>query len=196
MMQNNIKIAITGGIGSGKSTVASIIAEQGYQVISCDDVYRRLLESEAVVELLAKEFGNIINFGKLDRKKLADIVFCDEKKLQRLNEITHPLIMEQTFKLMREESIAFCEVPLLFESGYEKYFDGVIVVLRDKDERVNSVVKRDNIPENAVLSRICNQFDYEKADFNGCYVIQNTSDTADLRKKTIKILDELLENLK
>ncbi len=196
MMQNNIKIAITGGIGSGKSTVASIIAEQGYQVISCDDVYRRLLESEAVVELLAKEFGDIINFGKLDRKKLADIVFCDEKKLQRLNEITHPLIMEEVFKLMREKSIAFCEVPLLFESGYEKYFDGVIVVLRDKNERVNSVVKRDNIPKNAVLSRICNQFDYEEADFNGYYVIQNTSDTADLRKKTIKILDELLENLK
>ena len=160
MMQNNLKIAITGGIGSGKSTVASVISEQGYPVISCDAVYRKLLENESVVKLLAKEFGDITNCGKLDRKKLADIVFCDEKRLQKLNEITHPLIMEEVFKLMSGESVAFCEVPLLFESGYEKYFDAVIVVLRDKDERVNSVVKRDNIPENTVLSRINSQFDY------------------------------------
>lgn len=192
MTQNNLKIAITGGIGSGKSTVVSVISEQGYPVISCDSVYGQLLENVAIIKPLAEEFGDIISCGKLDRKKLADVVFSDEKKLQRLNEITHPLIMEEVFKLMSGERVAFCEVPLLFESGYEKYFDKIIVVLRDRSERIKSVISRDNISGSAVLSRICSQFDYENADLSKYYVIRNTSDKDDLRKKTIQTLNELL----
>ena len=196
MMQSNLKIAITGGIGSGKSTVASIVSEQGYSVISCDKVYGQLLENETFIKQLSSEFGDILNYGKLDRKKLAEIVFCDKKKLQRLNEITHPLIMKSVFKQMSGEKIAFCEVPLLFEKGYEEYFDAVIVVLRDKGERIKSVVERDNISEESVLLRINSQFDYENADFSKCYVIHNTLDIVDLRNKTIKIINELKKKYK
>lgn len=192
MTRNNLKIAITGGIGSGKSTVASVISELGYPVISCDNVYGQLLESEMFIKSLEKEFGEIIHCGKLDRKKLADIVFSDEKKLQRLNDITHPLIMEEVFRLMSGNKVAFCEVPLLFESGYEKYFDKIIVVFRNRSERIKSVVNRDNISESAVLSRIYSQFDYDSGDLSKYYVIRNTTDKSNLRKKTVKILEDIL----
>ena len=128
MTQNNLKIAITGGIGSGKSTIGSIIAEQGYPVISCDEVYNQLLEEDYFIQILANEFGDILSYGNLDRNKLADIVFSDRKKLQKLNDITHPIIMKSVFDLMNKERVAFCEVPLLFESGYEKNLDRKSVV--------------------------------------------------------------------
>lgn len=192
MTQNNLKIAITGGIGSGKSTIGSIIAEQGYPVISCDEVYNQLLEEDYFIQILANEFGDILSYGNLDRNKLADIVFSDRKKLQKLNDITHPIIMKSVFDLMNKERVAFCEVPLLFESGYEKNFDKVIIVLREKNERVKSVTKRDNISKKSVLLRINSQFDYENADLSKYYVIHNTSDISELRNKTIKILNKVL----
>ncbi len=192
MTQNNLKIAITGGIGSGKSTVGSIIAEQGHTVVSCDKIYYQLLKEDCFIEILVKEFGDILSCGNLDRKKLADMVFCDRKKLQRLNDITHPIIMKHVLELMDKERVAFCEVPLLFESGYEKNFDKVIIVLREKNERVKSITERDNISEKSVLLRMNSQFDYANADLSGYYVIHNTSDISELRNKTIKILNKVL----
>ena len=155
-------------------------------------MYAKLLQDEEFVKLLVNEFGDITSQGELDRKKLADMVFCDNKKLQRLNDIAHPIIMENVFNQMRSENAIFCEVPLLFESGYEKFFNNVIVVLRDKKERISAVIKRDNLTESAVLLRICSQFDYEKADFSKYYVIHNTSDIADLRKNTLEILNLIM----
>ncbi|MDE6867915.1 MAG: dephospho-CoA kinase [Clostridia bacterium] len=192
MTQNNLKIAITGGIGSGKSTVSKIIAEQGYSVLSCDEIYKSLLSDGSFLSRLFEEFGNVFDDKNcLDRKKLADIVFCDENKLKRLNDLTHPEIMRKALKQMSGEGAYFCEVPLLFEGGYEKYFDKVIVVLRDKDERVNSVAKRDNIAANEALQRISRQFDYDNAEFDKYYVINNTSEIYDLRKETVKILNQV-----
>ena len=90
MTQNNVKIAITGGIGSGKSTVAEIIAKQGYTVISCDAIYSRLLSDKEFVNVLSAEFGDILTEeGTLDRKRLSTVVFSDKAKLAKLNEITH-----------------------------------------------------------------------------------------------------------
>ena len=96
MTQNNIKIAVTGGIGSGKTTVCDIIKEQGYSVISCDEIYNRLLRDKSFLNSLVSEFGHILNGdGTLSRKKLSEIVFSDKDKLARLNEITHPEIMKE-----------------------------------------------------------------------------------------------------
>ena len=92
MKQNNIKIAVTGGIGSGKSTVANIIKEQGYAVFSCDEIYNELLRDEAFIKKLTQKFGTeILTDERLNKPKLAQIVFNDEKKLEELNGITHNL---------------------------------------------------------------------------------------------------------
>lgn len=192
MKQNNIKIAITGGIGSGKSTVAEIITEKGFTVISCDKVYVDLLNNDEFVSKISEEFDGILTNGLLDKGKLASLVFSDEQKLKRLNEITHPVIMEKVFELMSEHKVCFCEVPLLFEGGYERNFDYVLIVLRDLNERVASVVARDNIGEEEVIKRIKAQFNYDNLDFTQYYVIHNSGCLDNLCKQVQQFLDEYI----
>lgn len=196
MRQNNIKIAITGGICSGKSTVAKFIEEQGYPVISCDKIYADLLSDTNFVDILAAKFGDIKNSdGTLNKKKLADIVFNDASKLKELNEITHPKIMQKAIEQMSGEGIFFCEVPLLFEGGFEKLFDGIVVVLRKKEDRVKELTLRSKIDEKQALLRINSQFDYENNDFIKYYVIHNDANLQILREKVYTILNEITQKL-
>ena len=195
MKQSSLKIAITGGIGSGKSTVAKFIAEQGFNVVSCDAVYTELLEDCKFVQKLSEEFDCCITEeGKLDKSKLSALVFNDKSKLDKLNGLTHPAIMEKALSLMGGNGISFCEVPLLFENGFERFFDGVIVVLRDINLRIQAAAKRDNITENQVKLRIKSQFDYDNSDLQKYYVIHNNGNLADLYGQTIKIIEKLKKN--
>jgi dephospho-CoA kinase len=189
-MKQNKKIAITGGIGSGKSTVANIIKQKGNPVFSCDEVYKDLLSDKNFLNLLKNEFGDeIIEGGALNRKILSQIVFSDKSKLQRLNRITHPVIMNEMFKRAEEfNCTSYFEVPLLFENSFEGLFDGVIVVLRDLDKRIESVVKRDNLPSDEVLKRINEQYNYENNNFAKYYVIHNNSHLTHLKEQIDKIL--------
>lgn len=190
-----MRIAITGGIGSGKSTVTKIITEQGYPTFSCDIIYKQLLKEKSLTDKLVTEFGDsILTNGLVDKKnKLSKLVFNDPSKLKRLNEITHPMIIEEAFKQMFEYKVAFCEVPLLFEGGFESLFDNVIVVLRNKSIRISTVMERDNLTEVEVMKRIDNQFDYDGKDFSNYYVIYNNSNLENLNKETLNILDQLIK---
>lgn len=178
MKQNKIRIAVTGGIGSGKSTVCKIIKDLGYPVYSCDETYKKVLQDAGTVEKLAKQFGREIigEHGMLNRAVLSAMVFSDEEKLKKLNAITHPKIFEKMFADSEEDSgMIFYEVPLLFEGGYQNLFDEIIVVLRDKNERIKSVALRDNLREVEIVKRLNKQFDYDNNDFTQYYVIHNDS---------------------
>ena len=192
MQNNNIKIAITGGICSGKSTVAKIIKEQGYTVISCDEIYSELLCDLNFVDLLDNEFGNIKNpNGTLNRNALSEIVFNDSVKLEKLNSLTHPQIMQIAVELMSGEGMYFCEVPLLFEGGFERLFDGVIVVLREKGERVMELMRRSKIDENQAILRINSQYNYENCNFGKYYVIHNDNNLMKLQENTLAIIEKI-----
>lgn len=192
MTQSNVRIAITGGIGSGKSAVCEIIKKQGYPVYSCDAIYTELLASTEFLNKINSEFGGVVTSdGKLDRQALSAAIFNNEAALKKLNSITHPEIMSAAFKKMEGCRLAFLEVPLLFESGFENLFDGVIVVLRDLEDRINSVISRDNSDRESVLLRINKQFDYVNSDFTKYYVIHNDGNLADLALKTDKILQKI-----
>lgn len=190
MKQSSIKIAVTGGIGSGKTTVCNIIKEKGYPVFSCDEIYAELLNSGNLTNLIVEGFGKVVlTDGKIDRRKLSTCVFGDEKKLQRLNEITHPKIFEEMF--LRAENCdgkVFFEVPLLFEGGYQNLFDEVIVVLRKVEDRILSVKLRDNLSDEEVEKRLNKQFNYDNADFTQYYVIHNCGKIDDLSD----MIDEIL----
>ncbi len=158
-----MRIAITGGIGSGKSFVLDAIKQMGYTTFSCDGIYREICDEKSYVERLEEEFGNISLNGKLDKKALSKIVFSDEEKLKKLNKIAHPLIMQNLSERMEKiQDVCFAEVPLLFEGGYEDFFDKIIVVVREKKERIAAVLERDNTDENSVLKRMEKQFDYDR----------------------------------
>lgn len=192
MMQNNVKIAITGGICSGKSTVAKIIKEQGYLVISCDEIYHELLNDKSFVNSIVKEFGNVENAGgTLNREKLAEIVFNDKDKLQVLNSVTHPQIMNRAMQLMSGCGIFFCEVPLLFEANYEVLFDNVIVVLRNKDERIKELMQRAKINESQAKLRINSQYEYENHSFAEYYVTHNYGNLKELQSAVLSMITQI-----
>lgn len=192
MTQNKKLIAITGGIGSGKSEVAKIIKDLGYAVYSCDEIYAELLNSGVFYKEFTAEFGNIFNSDGLNRKKFSEKVFSNDENLKKLNRITHPKIFEELFKRMaKEEGVCFAEVPLLFESQAENNFNDVIIVLRDINQRVSSVALRDNLTEMQISKRIEKQFDYSSADLNKYNVIINDGNLFELKQKVISLIQNL-----
>ena len=197
MTQSNFKIAITGGIGSGKSEVCSAIKNAGFPVFSCDEIYSRLLNEGVFDNDLKKCFGEkIFKDGKLNKAELASIVFTNKEELEKLNKITHPKILDCAFERMKEYKLSFLEVPLLFENGFEGLFDGVIVVLRNSEDRIQSIVKRSGISTEEVILRIKSQFDYDNCNFAKYYVIHNYSDLEHLNECVNDIIKAIEEKLK
>lgn len=193
-MKNNIKIAVTGGIGSGKSLAMSIISELGYNTVSLDDVYANLLKEEWFIIRISNEFAiEPIHLGGqlfLDKKKLASIVFHDKSKLEKLNRLTHSEIFKRAFSIYRKGMIFF-EVPLLFEGNYVSQFDKVFVIRREKKIRVESVMMRDNVTLDEALLRINNQVDYDNLDLSLHTIIYNDSTKESLKNNLIRAIDSI-----
>lgn len=188
------KIAVTGGIGSGKSTVCRILQEQGYPVFSCDEINRALWQEKDYLDGLRTRFPSCFPDGKPDKKALSALVFSDRKALEQLNAYAHPRIYARLKEQM--ESVGrdcFAEVPLLFESGMTELFDGVIVVLRSKEERMRSAAARDGITLQEAQERIAKQFDYDGRLPRGCFFVRNDGDEASLSEKTLALLPLLKE---
>ena len=192
------KIAITGGIGSGKSTVSEIIRKMGYVVVSADKVYSELLLNEDFVKEIC-ELMNISPIEKdgritIDRKALSALVFSDKTQLSRLNDFTHPRIMDEIFRRSEGvESLFFAEVPLLFERGYETEFDNVFVVRRQLDLRLLGTAKRDGKTEAEIRKVIDNQFDYEgnKSGYKSI-IIENNGTIHELEAEVSEAVKRLL----
>ena len=192
-------IAITGGIGSGKSTVAKEILLLGFPVFSCDQIYREIMEDEAYIAQISNVFDGVVVEGKIDKNALSRLVFSDKTARNKLNSIAHPLIMSTLYARMQNcaSDFVFAEVPLLFEGGYEKDFDDIIVVYRNKSERIKSVMDRDGVSELEVVSRMRSQIDYEKkmqswANDKKIHIIQNDSGANDLKIAVEKIIKEII----
>lgn len=199
MMQNNpkrknVKIAVTGGIGSGKSTVLAIVKKLGYKTISFDDVYRELLGRSDFVSDICELTGipPICVDGRLqvDRRAIADKVFSDKTALSKLNEFTHPAIASEAF-LQGGDGIVFYEVPLLFESGMSDLFDKVIVVKKALPERLKSAATRDGVSVSDIEKKAKNQINYEKIDLSLHIVIENDGDMESLENKVRKTVNAL-----
>lgn len=196
-----IKIAITGGIGSGKSTVARYFAALGYPVFSCDEIYRKIYNSSSFQKLLCQEFPMCASGGKIDKKSLSTYVFSNQSALNKLNELTHEKIIFQLDKLISESDskVVFAEVPLLFEGGYQEMFDQVIVVLRDQRTRVQAVCSRDRLSEENVLLRMARQWDYDDKNnleylkSKNYVLIHNDQNIAYLEAQLKNVLENLFE---
>lgn len=198
MKRNRNLIAVTGGIGSGKSTVCDIIKAQGFTVYSCDKVYAELLDGANLTAKIVEEFGEkILTDGKIDRRKLSDCVFNDSVKLEKLNSITHTEIFNEIFsRAEKEEGIVFVEVPLLFEGNYQSLFDGVVVVLRKVEDRILSVVARDGLSYSDVEKRIKKQYNYDFCDYAKYYVIHNDGNIDDFEQSIRQILLKITNEFK
>ena len=193
-MKNALKIAVTGGIGSGKSTVMQILSNFGYNTVSFDAVYAELLNDENYVLDLSREFEiqPIFENGKavLNRKALSEKVFLNAKMLEKLNTYTHESIFERAFE-KQSNSITFYEVPLLFEGNYQNRFDAVWVVMRDYEKRIKGASERDNCEIQKIELKAKNQVDYEKIDLSLHTVIVNNGNLIQLEKGVERALSEI-----
>ena len=192
-MKESLKIAITGGIGSGKSTVIGILSKLGFKVVNLDEVYAKLLDDQDFVMQLCNQFDvqplTCENKIMLDRKALSEKVFSNAQLLAKLNAFTHQRIFESAFK-MQENSVTFYEVPLLFEGNYQHKFDRVWVVIRDKNARIASAIARDG-NEQRVLSKVKNQVDYDKIDLSLHTIIKNDGDIQSLQNEVKRAVSEI-----
>ena len=178
------KIAITGGIGSGKSEAIKIIKSLGFPVFSCDEIYKEVIHSKEYIELIENNFPSCVKNGIIDKKELAAIIFDQSEKRNLLNSLAHPLIMKQLLNQMEQTStvLVFAEVPLLFEGGLETLFDHIIIIRRSKTARIQSVIQRDNLTQEEIQKRIEAQFDYSEENLknistrNSVTIIPNEED--------------------
>lgn len=195
-MNKKLVVAVTGGIGSGKSVALKILSERGFNTVSCDEISRTLFDKKQVKKQLKKIFPTAVGDldSPIDRKVIADEVFNDKEKLKKLNELTHPLIVKEALSRAKAfDGITFVEVPLLFEGGYEKLFDKVIVVVRALQTRVDSVIKRSAISEKEVYDRIKNQIDYDNTDFSDYITVKNDGDTDKFKTDILSIVKNLFD---
>ena len=195
-MKGRVLVAITGGIGSGKTTVSKLIEEIGFKVFSCDEIYKDIAKTPEYLNSLKTIFPFVVDGNnELNRTELARVVFNDSVQLKKLNELSHPIIISELERRIRNENgLIFCEVPLLFEGNLQEKFDYVLIVLRPLPLRVDSIVERDGITKEDALKRIKNQFDYDKLnDFPQNYaVIENKEDVKELKIQVQNLIEKLL----
>ena len=190
-MKQNKKIAITGGIGSGKSLLGEILKGMGYEVISCDAIYAQMLQEEEYLALLKARFPDCFLGAMLDKKRLAERVFSNEENRKALESLAHPFIMQRLLAQMEGKGIVFAEVPLLFEGGYEGLFDYVIALVRSQEERVKAVMERSGLTQEEVLSRMQSQFDPARLSGKDCIIVENNGTKEELTLRAKEIINQL-----
>lgn len=190
---------LTGGIGSGKSTVAAILREKGYTVLDADEIGRQVTaKGEPLLRLLVQEFGISIikEDGTLDRRLLANIAFGDKEKTNRLNELVQTAILVRAAEvahkrgIKKNETIQFFDVPLLFEAGWAQYFQEIWLVTAPEEVRIERVMDRDGLTEEEIKARIALQMSDEEKAEKADVVIVNDEGMAKLRAQMDRIIAE------
>ena len=182
-------IGLTGGIGTGKSTVSRKLREKGYPVIDLDIISREVITYSEVIDELVENFGseileeqNAVSGKKcISRNKLRQTVFKDEKKVAVLNSIMHPPIIEemrsQIKELRQKHKTVFVEVQLLFEVKLEKEFDMTVLVYADRKTQIERVLKRDGRSEGGVQEIINAQMSMDEKRKLSNYIIENNGNS-------------------
>ncbi len=172
-----LKVGLTGGIGSGKTTVAKIFETLGIPVYYADEAARKLMNSdEDLKSELVRHFGPaIFRNNELDRKYLASVVFSNKEKLELLNSLTHPVTIRDAEAWMKKQTAPYAikEAALLFESGAAEHLDAVIGVYATQPVRVKRVMERDGVTAEEVMKRISRQLDEELKMKRCDHIIRN-----------------------
>lgn len=197
-MKKKLKIAITGGIGSGKSSVSKIVESSGFPVIKADDLAKELmLKDESVKKKIIKTFGKESFTEKgINTKYLADNIFINKEKVGKINSIIHPptikKIEEISKKLFEKHNLVFIESALVFEAKIQKLFDYVILIYADEEIRKARKMENDGMKKIDIEKRMSFQIPDEKKTDRAHFVIDNNSTLEKLESRT-KFVIELLK---
>lgn len=194
-------VGLTGGIVSGKSTVAKIFQQLGAIIIDADLIARQMvLPGRKSWKMIIKNFGkDILNENnEIDRKKMADIVFSDNRKLKLLNSITHPEIINNIKKKIKEiknnsenERICIIDIPLLFETKTDNIMDKIIVVYLDWEQQLTRLKTRNGLNNDEAIKRIESQMPMQDKIKLADYVIDNSKSIENTKEQVIKLWKEL-----
>ena len=169
--------ALTGGIGSGKSTVLKLFNELGVPTFAADDSAKKAMEQDASIQQQIVEIFGEASYikGKLNRSFIAQKVFGNQEKLQQLNAVVHPAARAAYVNWQQKQDAPYTiyEFPLVFELSEQDRFDGVILVVSSESLRIQRVKKRDNISEDAIRKRIMHQWTDEQKQPLADMVIHN-----------------------
>ncbi|MGI6727841.1 MAG: dephospho-CoA kinase [Anaerovoracaceae bacterium] len=190
-------IGLTGGIGTGKSTVSDYLIQKGYRVLDADKVAKEIVSPNSEIFIQLKDtFGKEIVYedGTLNRKKLADIIFSNPEKKAILDKLMHKKIIEVLLKKaisFSGEKVVFIDAPLLYESNLDLYLDKVWVVDADDEIRIQRVIQRDQLTREEIIKRIQNQMSRKEKLRRADCIINNSTNKVDLYKQIDKLLNEL-----
>lgn len=185
-----LAIGITGGIGSGKSTVSEFYETKGFHVIKADQIAKNIMQNDSeVIARIKSEFGNESYLeNKLNSKFIANIVFQNEQKLRKLNSIVHPAtikeISEEIKKYHISENIIFVEAALIFEAKMEELFDYILLVTADDEIRIERVSSRDKVSKDEIAKRIENQIPEKIKKSQSDFIIENNKSLDELKSKS------------
>ena len=188
-------IGLTGGIGTGKTTVANYFASKGVPVYIADEAAKEIMNTKEVIQQVQALFAEnvILENGQLNRNYIRELVFTDKDKLAQLNTIIHPKVtldFENWLKQNKNASFVIKEVAILFETNRQNYCDATILVTAPLDTRIQRVIERDKTPKEIILNIINNQLPEEEKIKLATYVIEIKN-----LEKTYEIIDKLIKKL-
>ncbi|WP_134090657.1 dephospho-CoA kinase [Olivibacter sp. XZL3] len=194
-----LRIGVTGGIGTGKTTVCRIFEALGYPIFYADTEAKHVMVSDPeLVEQIKAAFGEEVytKEGNLDRKLLSSMVFHDRAKLDALNALVHPATLRayENWERQQDAPLSFKEAALLFETGSYRLSDYNILVIAPQELRVKRVMERDQVTRESVLDRIDKQMSDEAKRELADFIIDNNENSA-LIPQVLKVTESLLASL-
>lgn len=189
-------IGLTGGIGSGKTTIAKLFEAEGIPVYIADDEAKKIMQLPKTISEIINYFGQeIISDETIDKKKLSALVFNNPEKLKELNKIIHPLVKKHFDLWVKKSKAPFVikETAILFESGSYKYCDKIISVTALEETRIKRVMARDHCTKEQVLDRIKNQWSDQDKILKSDFVLLN--DDLNDAKKQFQVILKKLQNI-
>lgn len=197
-----LRVGLTGGIASGKSLVTHILKQHNVPTVDADAIVHELYANDAQLKQEIKDAFGVDVFtasGDVDRKKLGDIVFNDRTKLAQLSGFIHPKVrkkIEEFFEQHKNEKLAVADIPLLFESGLEKFYDAVWLVKASREQQLERLMKRNSLTKTEAEQRLTSQMSFEdklkKAQQKSYNIIDNTGS----KEATEKQVAALVLNIK
>jgi dephospho-CoA kinase len=197
-----LTVGLTGSIAVGKSHVVAVLRELGCVVFDADKVAHSVMEpGRPAYDQVVREFGSEMlgPDGAIDRTRLGAIVFADQSRRRRLNEIVHPRVKEEQDRLLAEaraanpDAIAIVDAALMIESGGYKRFDKLIVVYCDRETQVRRLMVRNNIDREEAERRISAQMPSEEKRRYADYEIDTSGTYEDTRQRTVEVYHKLTE---